>query len=57
MDQHSFRRNDDSEEVVRKRIETYKNETFPLMTIIRTHGMLQVIDGYQPEEELANYNY
>ena len=48
-----YRRNDDSEEVVRKRIETYKNETFPLMAHYQKLGMLCVIDGMQSEEEVA----
>jgi adenylate kinase len=48
-----YRRNDDSEDVVRKRIETYKNETFPLMAHYKKLGMLSVINGMQSEEEVA----
>ncbi len=49
-----FRRNDDSEKVVRKRIATYRKETVPLIDHYRNKGVLQVIDGIQPEEHLAN---
>ncbi|HSE41014.1 MAG TPA: adenylate kinase [Acidobacteriota bacterium] len=48
-----YRRNDDAEEVVRKRIETYKNETFPLMKHYNDLGLLRVVDGMQPEEDVA----
>jgi adenylate kinase len=48
-----YRRNDDSEEVVRRRIKTYKKETYPLIDHYRKRGMLIAIDGSQPEEEVA----
>jgi adenylate kinase len=49
-----FRRNDDTEKVVRKRITTYKKETLPLIDHYRSQGLLRVIDGIQPEEQLAD---
>ncbi len=48
-----YRRNDDSEEVVRKRIATYQRETYPLMTHYKQLGVLRVVDGDQPEEDVA----
>src|ERR1041385_4355951 len=45
-----FRRSDDQEDVVRKRIETYKNETLPLIEHYQQKGILHVIDGSQPED-------
>jgi adenylate kinase len=49
-----FRRNDDSEEVVQKRISTYKTETVPLIDHYRIKGVLQIINGIQPEQHLAD---
>lgn len=48
-----FRRKDDEEEVVRKRIATYKRETLPLIDYYRKQGLLHVINGAQPEEQVA----
>ena len=48
-----YRRNDDSEEVVRRRIATYQRETFPLIKYYEELGVLQVVDGSQPEEDVA----
>jgi adenylate kinase len=48
-----FRRNDDSEDVVRKRIDTYRNETLPLMAHYKDRGVLRVVNGMQSEEEVA----
>jgi len=48
-----YRRNDDSEEVVRKRLATYKRETYPLIKYYKEQGVLRVVDGSQPEEEVA----
>jgi adenylate kinase len=47
------RRSDDTEDVVRKRIATYKRETFPLIDYYRKQGGLSVINGLQPEEQVA----
>jgi adenylate kinase len=48
-----FRRKDDEESVVRKRIATYKKETYPLIDHYRKEGVLNVVNGAQPEEQLA----
>lgn len=48
-----FRRKDDDEEIVRKRIATYKRETHPLIGYYRKQGFLNVINGAQPEEQVA----
>jgi len=48
-----YRRNDDSEEVVRKRIATYQRETYPLMAHYKQLGVLRFVDGDQPEEDVA----
>jgi adenylate kinase len=48
-----YRRDDDSEEVVRKRIATYKKETLPLIDYYRRKGLLRVINGIQPEETVV----
>lgn len=42
-----FRRDDDHEDVVRLRIETYKRETSPLIDYYRNKGVLQVVNGSQ----------
>jgi adenylate kinase len=49
-----FRRNDDSEKVVKRRIATYKKETIPLIDHYRTLGVLKIINGIQPEKHLAD---
>jgi adenylate kinase len=49
-----FRRNDDTEDVVLRRIATYRKETVPLIDHYRNKGVLRVIDGIQPEEHLAD---
>ncbi len=48
-----YRRNDDSEEVVRKRLATYKRETYPLIKHYKELGVLRAVDGSQPEEDVA----
>lgn len=48
-----YRRNDDSEEVVRRRIATYQRETFPLIAHYKELEALRVVDGSQPEEDVA----
>ena len=45
-----IKRNDDSEDVVKKRVATYKKQTLPLMDYYRRKGLLRVINGVQPEE-------
>jgi adenylate kinase len=48
-----YRRNDDSEEVIRKRLATYKRETYPLIKHYKDLGVLQAVDGSQHEEDVA----
>ncbi len=48
-----YRRNDDSEEVVRKRLATYKRETYPLIKHYKDLGVLRAVDGSQHEEDVA----
>lgn len=48
-----FLRKDDREDVVRKRLQTYKRETFPLIDQYRRLGVLNVINGLQPKEIVA----
>lgn len=45
-----FRRNDDSEEVVRRRLKTYKRETLPLIGFYKKRGGLKSINGIQSED-------
>ena len=47
-----FRRDDDTEETVRKRIATYNKETKPLIAHYKNRGLLQKINGRQSEEEV-----
>ena len=48
-----FRRADDSEDVVRKRIMTYKKETLPLIDYYKKQGVLKAINGVQSQEVVA----
>jgi len=48
-----FRRADDTEEVVRKRIATYQRETRPLISHYEKKGVLRNVNGMQPEEIVA----
>ena len=45
-----FRRDDDTEETVRKRIATYNKETKPLIAHYKNRGLLQKINGRQSED-------
>lgn len=45
-----FQRSDDDESVVRKRLDTYKKETLPLITHYGNKKVLQVINGLQSED-------
>jgi adenylate kinase len=46
-------RADDNAEVVRKRLEVYKELTEPLVNYYRGKGMLKTVDGMAPEEEVT----
>jgi adenylate kinase len=48
-----FRRSDDTEEVVRKRIATYKKETLPLIEYYKKKGVLKAINGVQPKQTVT----
>jgi len=47
-----FRRDDDTEETVRKRIATYNKETKPLIAHYKNRGLLQKINGRQSEDQV-----
>lgn len=47
-----FQRSDDSEGVIRERLETYKNATMPLIEYYRKKGLLIDIDGEGSIEEV-----
>jgi len=48
------RRADDSEDVVRKRISTYKKETLPLIDFYKKKGVLTAINGIHQENVVAD---
>lgn len=48
-----LRRQDDNEDVIRKRLATYQKETFPLIDYYRQQGVLEVVNGLQLEEEVS----
>ncbi len=47
-------RKDDTEEVIRQRLETYQNETAPVIDHYRDRGMLIEVDGMQPIEKVTD---
>jgi adenylate kinase len=46
-------RGDDNEEVLRKRLEIYRDSTAPLVDYYRDKGLLKSVDGVQPMEEVT----
>jgi adenylate kinase len=46
-------RADDSAEVIRKRLDVYKELTEPLVAYYRQRGMLKTVDGMAPVEEVT----
>ena len=46
-------RGDDNEEVLRKRLGVYREQTAPLVDFYRGKGLLKTVDGMQPVEEVA----
>jgi adenylate kinase len=46
-------RNDDTEDVIRQRLQTYQNETAPVIDHYRDRGMLIEVDGMQPIEKVT----
>ncbi|MFC5749153.1 adenylate kinase [Actinomadura rugatobispora] len=51
---HLFQRDDDKEEVVRHRLEVYKEQTAPLVQFYADEGILRGIDATGPVEEVTN---
>lgn len=48
-----YQRDDDQEEIVRKRLEVFAKETEPLVSYYEKKGLLLKIDGAQPIEEVS----
>jgi adenylate kinase len=46
-------RADDNPEVVRKRLDVYRELTEPLVGYYREHGLVKTVDGMQPVEEVT----
>lgn len=46
-------RADDTEEVIRKRLHVYRNQTEPLVVFYKQKGLVQTIDGLAPIEAVA----
>lgn len=46
-------RDDDNINVIRTRLKTYRQATNPLMAYYQTHGLLSVIDGTQPPDDVT----
>jgi len=46
-------RGDDNEEVLRKRLEVYRQQTAPLVDYYRGRGLLKSVDGMQPVEDVT----
>jgi len=47
-----IQRDDDREEVIKKRLEVYRKQTAPLIDFYREKGLLKVIDATKPPEEV-----
>jgi adenylate kinase len=47
-------RNDDSEDIIRQRLSTYRNETAPVIDHYRDRGMLIEVDGMQLIEQVTD---
>ncbi len=45
-------RSDDSAEIARRRLQIYKDQTFPLISYYKTQGKIVSIDGMAPVEEV-----
>ena len=46
-------RPDDNPEVIRKRLEVYKNDTAPLVDYYRKRGLVKTVDGMAPVEQVT----
>jgi adenylate kinase len=49
-----FQRDDDKEEVIRHRLEVYRDQTSPLVAFYSDEGILAVIDAAGPVEEVTS---
>lgn len=47
-----YQRDDDKEEVVRKRLDVYRRETAPLVEFYRKKGLLKVVDGSKGRDKI-----
>jgi len=47
-------RTDDTEDVIRRRLEVYRSDTAPLIDYYRQQQMLVVVNGNQSQEEVTN---
>ena len=47
-----YHRDDDNEEVVRKRLKVYEKETKPLIEFYKSRGILETVDGNQQPEDV-----
>lgn len=45
-------RSDDSAEIARRRLQVYKDQTFPLISYYKTQGKIVSVDGMAPVEEV-----
>jgi len=48
-----YQRDDDKEEVIRKRLEVYKTQTSPLISYYRLEGIFEIIDASKSVEEVS----
>jgi adenylate kinase len=46
-------RPDDNPEVIRKRLEVYKNDTAPLVDYYRKRGLVKTVDGMNPVDQVT----
>ncbi|HEY6795989.1 MAG TPA: adenylate kinase [Kineosporiaceae bacterium] len=47
-------RPDDTEEVVRRRLEVYARETAPLVAVYEAHGLIRRVDGMGPVDDVTD---
>jgi adenylate kinase len=47
-----YQRDDDKPETINKRLDTYQNQTQPLIDYYESHGILKTVDGNRPVDEV-----
>ena len=47
-----YQRDDDKPETIARRLDTYKNQTEPLVEYYGGHGILKTVDGDRPVDEV-----